>query len=251
MFLLLMILGGAAAVYYMVIVSYAGVFASFSLFWLAAAIGFWLCGVLYSVRDKYAAFMKEFLFVKVFLITTIVLFFGAFLLIEGIVVSHMDDMPEEPCDVVIVLGCQVRKDHMTKSMKYRLEKTYEYATENPNSVIIVSGGMGKGEDIAEAVAMHDYLVEKGIPANRILMERYSTSTKENLKLSCSLISDIDNKKIGIVSNSFHIYRALKIADKLGIKNVSGIAADSDKLLMLNNLVREFFALVKEKLVGNI
>ena len=65
----------------------------------------------------------------------------------------------------------------------RLEGALDYLNQYPDSVAIVSGGMGKGEDITEAKAMHDWLVQHGLPEERVLMEPKATSTEENLRYS--------------------------------------------------------------------
>ena len=54
-----------------------------------------------------------------------------------------------------------------------------------------------------------------------------------------------DKKIGLVTNNFHVYRAVKFAKKLGYTDVVGIPARSDAKLQMHYLVREFFALLKE------
>ena len=90
--------------------------------------------------------------------------------------------------------------------------------------------------------MHRYLTGKGIPADRLVMEARSASTWENLKFSSELL-DPAEKKVGILSNNFHIYRALRIAKKAGYRNVSGIAAPSDPVMQLHYVVREMFAVM--------
>ena len=82
------------------------------------------------------------------------------------------------------------------------------------------------------------------------MEDRSTSTKENLDYSKELMEE-DYNSAGIVTNGFHVFRAIKIARKCGIKNVSGIAAPTNRILWMNYVIRECFALVKEVLTGNI
>ena len=57
--------------------------------------------------------------------------------------------------------------------------------------------------------------------------------------------------MGILSNNFHVYRAVKLAEKLGYKHPYGIAAVSDPIMQVHYVVREVAALVKEKLRGNI
>ena len=50
--------------------------------------------------------------------------------------------------------------------------------------------------------------------------------------------------IGIITNNFHLFRALQTAKKEGITNISGIAADSSPLYLPNNMLREFLAEIK-------
>ena len=90
--------------------------------------------------------------------------------------------------------------------------------------------------------MADYLEKNGIPENRILVEDQSTTTEENIKNSMALMDE--NASVGIVTNNFHVFRAVQTAQELGIKQVCGIAADSTKLFLHNNMLREFFGEMK-------
>ena len=74
--------------------------------------------------------------------------------------------------------CQIRGDHITRSLKNRLDVAVSYAIDNPDTTIIVSGGRGKGENTTEAFAMYNYLVSKGIDGSRIIQEDKSTDTSE-------------------------------------------------------------------------
>ena len=92
--------------------------------------------------------------------------------------------------------------------------------------------------------------KKNDSASVLSGEDKSTSTKENLIFSSSLV-DVKNGRTGLVTQNFHIYRSLKLAIYQNYKNVFGIAAPSEAIYQPHFLVREGFALVKEKLVGNI
>jgi uncharacterized SAM-binding protein YcdF (DUF218 family) len=50
--------------------------------------------------------------------------------------------------------------------------------------------------------------------------------------------------VGIVTNNFHVFRAVQTAKREGLENVCGIAADTTKLYLPNNMLREFFGEVK-------
>ncbi|GHT56727.1 hypothetical protein FACS1894109_06630 [Spirochaetia bacterium] len=93
------------------------------------------------------------------------------------------------------------------------------------------------------------LENNGIEKNRIIMEDVSTNTYENLIFSRNLINI--NKKIVIVSSDFHLFRAKSIARKIGYKDIGGIGSKTPPLLLLNYYVREYFAVIKEVITGNI
>ena len=101
--------------------------------------------------------------------------------------------------------------------------------------------------------MADYLVKRGIDSGRIILEDKSTTTAQNLTNSMKLISaDTINhaldsnttNTVGILTNDFHMFRALQIAKKQGLSDVCGIAADSTKFYLPNNMLREYCAEIK-------
>ena len=55
--------------------------------------------------------------------------------------------------------------------------------------------------------------------------------------------------IGIVTNNFHVYRALRTAGRAGLTNVCGISAGSAPLYLPNNILRECLAIVKSWVLG--
>ena len=146
---------------------------------------------------------------------------------------------------IIVLGAQVRGRKITDSLKRRLDSALEYLKEHPDVHVIVSGGQGNDEEVTEAYAMAQYLERAGIDCRRIIQEDASVNTLENLKFSRKLIADVDTP-VGIVSNNFHVYRALRLAKKQGYAKPCGIPAKSDARYQVHYLVREFF--LKEKIL---
>ena len=79
-------------------------------------------------------------------------------------------------DVLIVLGCAVRGERVSLTLKLRLDAALEYLEHSPNTAVIVSGGKGDGENISEAEAMKRYLAAHGVDESRIITEDKSTST---------------------------------------------------------------------------
>ena len=170
-----------------------------------------------------------------------------FTTMECMIISKMNSKAADDADYIVVLGAQVRGERITKSLAKRLDAAYDYLIENEDTKVICTGGQGAGEDISEAFAEKRYLMKKGIAEDRIIMEDKSTSTYENLKFTLEIIGDKD-AKIAIVTNNFHVYRAVLLGKYVGFKNVDGIAGDSDNRLLLNYMVREGLALFKEFIV---
>ena len=90
--------------------------------------------------------------------------------------------------------------------------------------------------------MADYLLAKGIPAERILQEREAHTTAENLAYSRKLMPE--GSSVGIVTNNFHVFRALQIAREQGLEDAVGIAAGAKPFYQLNNILREDLAEIK-------
>lgn len=180
--------------------------------------------------------------IRVFAVAVCILLFASFLFVEGLIIRQMVQPVTEKLDYIIVLGAQVHKDVPSVVLKYRLDTAIEYLNENPDTVCIVSGGQGKNEPYAESEGMKKYLIENGIEKNRILEENRSKTTEENLKFSRQFLKE--QSSVGIITNDFHMFRALQIAKKQGLNGASGIAAPSTKFYLPNNMLREYLAEIK-------
>ena len=172
-----------------------------------------------------------------------------FVVIEGMIIWKGNTVPENNADYLVVLGAQVRGTKPSLILKYRIEKAAEYLEKHPDVKVVASGGKGDDEKISEAEAIKEGLMERGIDPSQIYMEDQSTSTKENLEFSKQYLN-IEQQNIMIVTTDFHVLRAVGIAKKAGYRNVEGLAAKSVWYLIPNNYVREFLALIKDKLIGN-
>lgn len=145
-------------------------------------------------------------------------------------------------DYIIVLGAQISENGPSAVLQYRLDRAVEYLEQNPDTVCIVSGAQGRNEPCTEAEGMADYLLAKGIPAERILQEREARTTAENLAYSRKLMPE--GSSVGIVTNNFHVFRALQIAREQGLEDAVGIAAGAKPFYQLNNILREYLAEIK-------
>ena len=198
---------------------------------------------------------------------------AVFFVVEAVVFSAGREAPAEDAEYVIVLGAQVRGEVPTLVLSARIRAAAEYLNEHPQAIAVASGGKGSGETISEAEAIRRGLIRLGISEERILMEDQSTSTVENLRFSAEVIQRYEGEKAGtaeetppggtnassvrfvskkvlLVTNDFHVFRAVKLAENQGYKNVSGLGATDFFAVTIQYYVREFFAITKEALSGN-
>lgn len=240
----------------------------FFIIWLPAGIMLLAIGFYWLYRCGHP---EGFRIPAVLLVILGILFaagFALFAVIEGCIVKTMFMRPEPNLEYMIVLGAQVKGETPSKALRKRLQAAEKYLNENPQTKAVLSGGKGDGEAISEAECMYRYLKEAGIGDERLLLEDSSTTTLENLRFSAGVIEqdlrysleeDTDqaqdisamSRKVGILSNNFHVYRAMLLGRKMGYTDCYGIPAGSDYKLQIHYMVREFFALIKEKMMGNI
>ena len=167
---------------------------------------------------------------------------AVFLVGEGCILSGFGKEGRPGLDYIIVLGAQVKEDGPGSILVRRLTVARDYLLANPETVCVVSGGQGSNEPWSEARGMADWLISNGIAAGRIVLEDASFSTADNLKNSRALIPA--DASVGIVTNNFHVFRSLRIAEKCGFSEAVGMSAGMSPWFLPHNMLREFFALVK-------
>ena len=180
--------------------------------------------------------------------------FAYFCFVEYFIIKNARTDRDPGRDYLIVLGAAVYKDQPSLTLVRRLEGALDYLETYPDSVAIVSGGMGPGETVTEAQAMYDWLIAAGVDPARVLTEPKASSTEENLKFSFDIIrarGDEPAGKVAIVSSAYHLYRAKCLAAKLGVPDAAGVAAPWGYFfVMLNYFIREAFGVTHFWVFGN-
>ena len=162
-------------------------------------------------------------------------------------------MPKYDKDFIIILGSKIKSDGtLTPLLKGRADKAIDfgnrqYEVTKKKIIYIPSGGKGKDEKIAEAEAIKNYLLERGIKKNQIIIEDKSTNTIENMKFSKEKIDNINkDAKISFSTTNYHVFRSGVIANEQGI-DCEGIGSKTKWYFYTNALIREFIAnLVQER-----
>ncbi len=174
---------------------------------------------------------------------------ACFIAVECMVFSGMVSAAPAGLDYIIILGARVNGTEPSLSLQTRVNKAVEYLNENPETLVVASGGQGEDEEIPEAECIIRLLREAGIDESRIIREDKSTSTAENIRFSYALMED-ENATVGVVTNGYHMFRAKLIARSNGDHPVYGVAAGSSRFLLPHNMTREFMTLVVGALRGD-
>jgi uncharacterized SAM-binding protein YcdF (DUF218 family) len=148
-------------------------------------------------------------------------------------------------DAIIVLGAGIHGERVSLTLRDRLNAAIDCYEQNPDALIVVSGGQGPQEDISEALAMERYLVEHGIPADHILKEDRSTSTAENFAFSKALLDERfgESYSTAYVTNDFHILRAGQVAHRAGFDDISHAHSNTVWYLVVPSCLRECVAVL--------
>lgn len=129
----------------------------------------------------------------------------------------------ENIDCIVVLGAGVWGDEPSPMLKDRLDKAISLYQENVSSKIIMSGDHGR-KNYDEVNIMKRYAIEKGIPSEDIFMDHAGFSTYDSIYRAKEIFKA---KKIVVVTQKYHLYRALYIARSLGVQ-AYGVMAEPKK-----------------------
>lgn len=177
-------------------------------------------------------------------------------------------------DYIIVFGAGV-SEGKNEIVNGRIEKAIEYAKTHKRCKFVLTGAKGENEPIEEAVYMRDYMMDRGINDNKIIVDPFSVNTSENILNSLKLIQkdimrrnareniitrpfknddnrfDLDFLNIGFMSSDFHLTRINLMAKKLGIFKPYDIPCETMPLYKPYLYVREDLSLFKALVLNQL
>lgn len=233
--------------YYIIIILYAGTGVNFSWIWCFGGIGCISAGVIlrYLIHIGFPAPGWLLRLTYALIVIAVIVFLS----LEGILLFNSHHKAGGEMDYLLVLGAQISGNKVTKNLSKRLDTAITYLLQNPDTLVIVSGGRGTEQLSSEAAVMKAYLLDQGIDQGRILTEEQSVNTTGNMKFSKELMKE--NATVAIVTNGFHIFRSTRLARKQGMNKVFALVAPTDKVMCLHYYVREAAGILKDGLLGNL
>lgn len=184
------------------------------------------------------------------MLSGLALLLAGFCVLEGVILVGGHPSKDQDGDVLLILGAQVYHSGPSPVLKQRLQAALDYIDthSDENFPIIVSGAQGQNEWETEAHAMETYLVAHGVEKARIYQEDQSYNTYQNLDNSARLLQslgyDLDNTRVMVVSNNFHLTRVRMLASRCGLNAGTVSAPMPEWSSTLFSYTREAPALVK-------
>lgn len=162
------------------------------------------------------------------------------------IIEPQDAAKIQDVDCILVLGCYVHSDGNPSDMLHdRLQRGVELYELGAAPKLLMSGDHGR-TNYDEVAAMKQFAINAGIPSEHIFMDHAGFSTYESIYRAKKIFGA---KKILIVTQEYHLYRALYIADRLGVE-AYGVSADYRSYSgQTGRDIREFLARVKDFVTG--
>ncbi|MDX1336157.1 MAG: YdcF family protein [Gammaproteobacteria bacterium] len=129
-------------------------------------------------------------------------------------------------DDLLVLGKTLKDGQIDRDYRLRLDRAADLLQSNSGVRLILLGGQTDPSWVSEARAGSDYLLQLGVPEHAIELEEASRHTLENLRHAREMIENKGGKRIGLVTNRYHLARSKIIARGLNI-NVEPVAAEEN------------------------
>ena len=139
-------------------------------------------------------------------------------------------------DNAIVMGLALQNGKPTRDLLARVDTAAEFSRENPDAMLILTGGNPDDNGLTEAAVMRDLLIERGIPEERMVLEDQAETTKQNMYNTAQIVDT--GKPIVLISSNYHMERSVNRAREAGFTEIIRKPADSTSLTYAANVMWE-------------
>ena len=139
---------------------------------------------------------------------------AAWLLVVIAVVVAAGHDAAAPADAIVVLGAAQYNGHPSPVFRARLDHAAELFRRGLASHLIVTGGVGAGDTVSEAVVGQRYLTSGGIDSAAIVAIATGRSTEPSLRAAADWVHRHGGRRVILVSDGFHMLRLCLMAQRL-------------------------------------
>lgn len=122
-----------------------------------------------------------------------------------------------PSDTIVVLGAAQWDGKPSPVLQARLDHAYDLYAAGLAPNVIVTGGVGMGDQYSEGEIARQYLIRRGVPAKAVFAEEQGRSSYESLQGVAQMMHSHGWQRALLVSDPFHMYRLKRMASDLGVQ----------------------------------
>lgn len=123
---------------------------------------------------------------------------------------------EGPAHAIVVMGAAQYDGRPSPQLAARLDHVVEIWPRGVAPLVVVTGGNIPGDRFTEAEASASYLIERGIPAEAIVLENTGSTSQESLSSVADLLGERSLDDVIIVTDPYHALRSKLIAEEVGL-----------------------------------
>ena len=160
--------------------------------------------------------------------------------VQNKVYNSIEKIPSNNVGLVLGTSKYLKSGYINAYYTYRIDATVKLYKANKISFVLVSGDNGNSE-YDEPTTMKEDLIEQGIPANKIFLDYAGFRTFDSVIRADKVFGQ---SKITVISQKFHIERAIFIANRNNIEAIGFVASNVSVNYGFKTMIREKFARVK-------
>ncbi len=143
----------------------------------------------------------------------------------------------------IVLGLALENGRPTDDLLARLDTAEQYASENPDGMLVLTGGNPDESGKTEAAVMRELLIQRGVPETKTILEDRAETTKENFRNTAKMIDP--SAPVMLISSNYHMDRAVQAAESAGFAQILRRPASSSAVFFGANVMWEMILELNE------
>lgn len=136
--------------------------------------------------------------------------------LAGSICAYGEIDEKRPADVALVLGAGTHDGEVSPVFRERINHGIWLYQNGYVSNLLLTGGVGAGNEISDAQAAKNYAVAQGVPEEVILIEEQSAITQQNLEYAKQIMDEHGLRTAVLVSDPLHMKRAMLGARDAGI-----------------------------------
>jgi uncharacterized SAM-binding protein YcdF (DUF218 family) len=140
-------------------------------------------------------------------------------------------------EAILVLGAAQWNGEPSPILRARLDHAAQLYREGYAPRLVVTGGVGEGDQFSEAAVAAAYLREQGISSQAILVEDHGRSSFESMRGAAAVLAAEGLSRVLLVSDPPHMLRILRMADAVGLEAYGSPAASSPAVASTGAKVR--------------